>query len=143
MPTFDPPLPLPNPLPDVTVTCAECAAPMALRSGRYGLFWGCTAYPTCKGIHGAHNDTGLPLGVPGNAETKAARIRAHEAFDKLWKWGEHGKKTRRGLAYLWLARELGIAADDAHFGSFDLATCERAIALCEGVGPEVLDSVRG
>jgi Topoisomerase DNA binding C4 zinc finger len=28
--------------------CPRCSAPMKLRSGRYGQFWGCTRYPRCK-----------------------------------------------------------------------------------------------
>ncbi|AOZ11099.1 DNA topoisomerase [Cupriavidus malaysiensis] len=28
--------------------CPQCGAPMRLRPGRNGQFWGCTAYPTCK-----------------------------------------------------------------------------------------------
>jgi hypothetical protein len=28
--------------------CPRCSAPMKLRSGRYGSFWGCTRYPRCK-----------------------------------------------------------------------------------------------
>lgn len=30
--------------------CPECGAPTALRDGKYGEFWGCTAYPKCHGI---------------------------------------------------------------------------------------------
>ncbi len=30
--------------------CPECKMPMSLREGRYGKFWGCTAYPMCDGI---------------------------------------------------------------------------------------------
>lgn len=31
-------------------TCPECGAPMKLRKGPYGTFWGCTNYPKCKHI---------------------------------------------------------------------------------------------
>ena len=30
-------------------TCPKCGSPMALRSGPYGQFYGCTRYPSCKG----------------------------------------------------------------------------------------------
>lgn len=30
-------------------TCPLCGAPMKLRRGARGDFWGCTAYPTCRG----------------------------------------------------------------------------------------------
>jgi ribosomal protein L37AE/L43A len=29
-------------------TCPVCKAPMVLRSGKYGKFWGCSNYPICK-----------------------------------------------------------------------------------------------
>jgi len=32
------------------VLCDQCGKPMALRSSRYGKFFGCTGYPQCKGI---------------------------------------------------------------------------------------------
>jgi DNA topoisomerase-1 len=33
--------------------CPKCGAPMALRRGRYGPFYGCTRYPNCDGIEKA------------------------------------------------------------------------------------------
>ena len=39
----NPELPLPE-----ERTCPQCGKPMALRSGKYGAFWGCTGYPSCK-----------------------------------------------------------------------------------------------
>ena len=32
-----------------TPRCPACGAPMVLRSGRYGKFYGCSKYPSCKG----------------------------------------------------------------------------------------------
>ena len=32
-----------------TPTCPSCGSSMRRRSGRYGKFWGCSRYPTCKG----------------------------------------------------------------------------------------------
>ena len=32
------------------VECPLCGAPMKMRKGPYGAFWGCTNYPRCKGI---------------------------------------------------------------------------------------------
>jgi DNA-binding helix-hairpin-helix protein with protein kinase domain len=29
--------------------CPDCGSPMRRRSGRYGQFWGCSRYPSCKG----------------------------------------------------------------------------------------------
>ncbi len=30
--------------------CPECSSIMTLREGKYGKFWGCSAYPMCDGI---------------------------------------------------------------------------------------------
>lgn len=35
---------------DEDVKCPLCGGPMTLRSGKYGRFYGCNSYPTCKGI---------------------------------------------------------------------------------------------
>ncbi len=40
----------PEPEPDENVRCQNCGKPMLLRSGRFGRFYGCVDYPTCKGI---------------------------------------------------------------------------------------------
>jgi ssDNA-binding Zn-finger/Zn-ribbon topoisomerase 1 len=31
-------------------TCPDCGAKMAERVGRRGSFWGCHAFPICKGV---------------------------------------------------------------------------------------------
>lgn len=28
--------------------CAKCQSPMVRRKGKYGMFWGCSAYPACR-----------------------------------------------------------------------------------------------
>jgi hypothetical protein len=96
---------------------------MVLRASRYGLFYGCERFPLCNAAHGAHRDTGKPLGVPADAETKRARIRAHDAFDTLWKTG----RMTRPEAYRWMQSTLGLRKDEAHVGMFDTTTCERLI----------------
>lgn len=54
-----------------------------------------------------------------------ARIAAHAAFDPLW---QSGRMTRR-QAYGELARRLGIPKHKAHMQMFDIAMCERVVAL--------------
>jgi ssDNA-binding Zn-finger/Zn-ribbon topoisomerase 1 len=105
------------------VICGDCGAPMVLRRSAMGPFWGCTRWPACPGKHGAHPD-GRPKGVPGDAATRAARIRAHEAFDPLWKGGE---LTRR-QAYSWLAKAMGKSP--IHIGELGAEDCERVVVLC-------------
>jgi len=31
-------------------TCPDCKLPMMIRTGKYGAFWGCIAFPSCSGI---------------------------------------------------------------------------------------------
>ena len=102
--------------------CPECGGRMVLRPSKYGLFYGCAAYPICKAAHGAHAD-GQPLGIPADKPTKDARIRAHAAFDRLW------KETRmtRSDAYGWMRGEMGLSRDDAHIGRFTISQCEDLI----------------
>jgi hypothetical protein len=68
-----------------------------------------------------------PLGKPAEKGSKLAiaRVVAHKAFDPTWQSGE---KTRSG-AYRELARLLGMTKIECHFLNFDLATCEKVIAL--------------
>jgi ssDNA-binding Zn-finger/Zn-ribbon topoisomerase 1 len=105
---------------------------MALRSSRYGLFYGCTAYPKCKAAHGAHPN-GAPLGIPANKETKLARMRAHEAFDSFWK----RKCWKRHEGYRWMREVMGMSRRDAHIARFGIDECERLIGLVEKEGGHV------
>ena len=47
--------PDPSNPPDQIPACPQCAKPMVLRTAKTGRnagqqFWGCTAYPDCKGV---------------------------------------------------------------------------------------------
>lgn len=124
--------------------CPECGARMQLLKTRFGFMYGCTRYPNCDCTHGAHPD-GAPLGTPANKETKQARIAAHAAFDELWKgcMSEYPKAGKRNASeitrmarrrcYAWLAERLGLDSEACHIGQFDIATCKRVVAACEGV----------
>ncbi len=116
------------------VICPECGAPMALRetrkytypNGDPRKFWGCSRWPECNGIHGAHPD-GSPLGTPATAEVKQWRIKAHAALDSLWKSGG----MKRGKAYRWMQKAMGMTEEEAHVGKFDAAQCQQLIALVQ------------
>ena len=41
------------------MVCEKCGAPMVLRSGRYGSFYACSAYPTCKFTKPKTRDIGV------------------------------------------------------------------------------------
>lgn len=56
------------------LVCADCGAPMKLRLGKYGRFYGCTKYPEtgCRGAVSAE-DNGTPKGPPVDWATRKAR----------------------------------------------------------------------
>lgn len=131
------------------VTCPECGSPMILRrtnkflwkNGQGRLFYGCSRYPACRGIHGAHPN-GKPLGVPGNKETKAARSRAHVQFDAL----QVERGWSKGKAYRWLGEQLGMKTRDevkekCHIAMFDVATCQQVEKLCAGERERAYDAM--
>lgn len=124
-----------NPLREHAVTCPDCGAAMKLRVAHkaHGAmqgrpFYGCSTYPRCKATHNAHPD-GAPMGIPGDASTKAARVRAHAAFDQLWKGDT--RIMRRGAAYGWLEAAMGLKPGEGHIANFDVAACDRLVALIE------------
>lgn len=110
------------------LSCPYCGAKMTLRfTVKFNrAFYGCSEWPRtkCEGVHGCH-PSGAPLGIPATKEVKAARIRAHDAFDKLWKDGH----MERGTAYRWMREAMGLSKRDAHIGRFDAEQCERLVAL--------------
>jgi len=77
----------------------------------------------CEGVVGSHPD-GRPVGTPANRATRAARIRAHNAFDPIWQSGE----MKRTAAYAWLVEATGVR----HIGESSIEECERVIAACKG-----------
>lgn len=110
------------------VTCPDCGAPMRLRESKHGYFYGCSNFPRCKTAHGAHPD-GKPLGVPADHATRQMRIKAHRAFDEIWR--DHQLLTR-GAAYRWLSKRMGV---EAHMGAMNIEQCEHVINLCSTFDP--------
>lgn len=92
----------------------------------------------CGAYTGCHQGTERPKGRPAGKATRAARIDAHAAFDRLWqaKQAREGcsKKAARGAGYKWLAASLGIPKADCHIGNMDQATARRVTALCRRYG---------
>ena len=119
-----------------TLVCPDCGADMILKDGKYGKFYGCERYPKCDAAHGAHQETGKPLGIPADRETRTMRIRAHRAFDKLWKQlPRKHRGDRRKWAYRWLRERLGMTADACHIGRFTLEQCKLVVEICSKVEP--------
>jgi ssDNA-binding Zn-finger/Zn-ribbon topoisomerase 1 len=123
-------LPLPEEAPAPLAVACSCGAPMALRKGTYGRFWGCTKFPECKTTLKA-DDEGKPVGAPVSQEVRAARIRAHAAFDQLWQKNAFSKRVpmKRTRAYAWLREVMGLTEEQGHIKQFDQAQCEKLIAL--------------
>jgi len=81
--------------------CPECGAEMILRKSKYGMFYGCSRFPLCKGTHGAHPN-GKPLGFPGNKHLKRLRMLAHKELERHFgKWDGMDKKAKSKM-YKWL-----------------------------------------
>ncbi len=95
---------------------------MALRKSRFGHFYGCPNFPDCDMLVGCHPGTTEPLGHPADRETRSWRIRAHDAFDRLWKGP--GSRMSRPRAYRQLQRIMGLPEDKAHIGMFDKEQCQ-------------------
>lgn len=121
------------------IKCDYCGNPAKLVTGKEVYphhpdlhrlnFWQCApcgAFVGCHKKEGGNGDGTKPLGRLANAELRAARKRAHAAFDPVWREGH----MKRKQAYDWLAKELQIPAAQCHIGMMDLETCRRAVAAC-------------
>lgn len=97
----------------------------------YGMIYLCRP---CKAWVGVHTGTKKALGRIADLELRQAKKETHFYFDKLWaekmKSG-FTKNAARGKAYKWLAFNLGIPAEEAHVGWFDLKMCRKAIEICK------------
>lgn len=102
--------------------CADCGNKLELReSPKFGPFYGCSSYPSCKGSLSANPD-GSPKGSPADAATKKARVDLHRVFDRIWQDGDLVKN--RGAAYEWLRTKLGIPWSKAKISSLTKDQCE-------------------
>lgn len=114
----------------IVLNCPDCGSPMVLRetkkfsygSGQPRKFYGCSTYPLCSAAHGAHPD-GKPLGIPADKETKQWRMKAHAAFDELWKRYNYSRKE----SYFLLQDIMHMTSKEAHIANFDIETCKRLI----------------
>jgi len=69
------------------VKCPDCDGPMTPRKSQYGTFWGCKAYPKCKGIRD----------VNGDSKDDRARRKAAEDPDKYEDIGPDSFKESNGV----------------------------------------------
>lgn len=101
-----------------------CGSAMTLREGKFGSFYGCNRWPDCEGTATLHPDGSLKS-TPADRQTKDARIKAHRAFDRMWKSGY----LTRDQAYTWMAEKMGLELDRAHIGYFSESQCNELIEL--------------
>jgi hypothetical protein len=116
--------------------CDYCQQPAEHQTGaeayphRHDLhdlnFWVCKP---CDARVGCHKGTLNPLGRFANSELRRAKMRAHHAFDRLWK---NNGPMRRRQAYAWLASQLGIPGHECHIGMFDVDMCKKVVEVCNG-----------
>lgn len=107
----------------------------------FGLAYICEKFPECDSYVGVHKGTEKPLGRLANKELRDWKIKAHAAFDELWRRKlakrrrERGSDYKvvyaRGSGYKWLREQLGIEAKDCHIGMFDVDMCKRVVEVCE------------
>ena len=60
--------------------CDLCGAPMVIKRGRYGVFLGCSNYPTCKNIKKIENKTGVKCPQCGSGEIVERKSKRGRTF---------------------------------------------------------------
>lgn len=89
--------------------------------GKWPIIWLCW---TCEASVGCHAETDIPLGFMADRETRQLRLKAHNAFDPLWK---KSGKFKRITAYTWLASMLQIPLKECHISQFSKKQCELTV----------------
>ena len=111
------------------ILCDYCKRPAQFvdsarvyRGKSYGMIWDCRECDAYVGVHKGSSD---PLGRLANKELRVWKMRAHAAFDKLWRDG----KMQRREAYRWLSQAMNLRSEETHIGMFDEQQCERVCHL--------------
>jgi len=119
----------------VGVTCQYCEQPAKQVHGdviypyndnkelHEKKFWYCEP---CDAYVGCH-PSGKPLGLLANFDLRTARIKAHYAFDRLWRCGG----MTRDEAYSWLSDALVLDSRSCHIAKMDEAECKEVVRVCK------------
>ena len=79
-----------------------------------------------------------PLGRLANHTLRAMRVKAIYYFDQVWKQMAERRgwtpNQARGMAYGWLAREMGIPSSECNLYAFDEVRIQVVIDICSAVG---------
>jgi len=119
------------------VKCPYCGSRAVIRDGKYVYGEGswikhvyvCSRYPLCDSYVGVHEESGLPKGTLANSELRNKRIRAHKAFDAIWK----KRIMDRDTAYRWMCDKFCLTMRQAHIGNFSEYMCDCLIEECKKV----------
>lgn len=126
-------------------TCDYCNRPTAFLPSSEAVYGGLNYGPLyvcwpCEAWVGCHRMTLEPLGRLANKELRAAKMRAHAAFDPIWRARyerrkkeshEYTRRMARGGRYKALAVLLGIERHQCHIGMFDVELCARVVEICQ------------
>ena len=114
--------------------CTYCNTPAKLVSGNivypHRSDLGSLKYWICKcgarvGTH-KNSPNNEPYGLLADAEHRKLKIKAHAAFDPIWRYG----RTSRKEAYIWLRKKLGVKKD-VHMGWAGKDELKRIIEICQ------------
>ena len=122
-------------------TCGYCGQPAKLVHSAQvygkdygGMMWRCDP---CDAHVGCHKGTSVPLGSLADADLRAARQRAHAAFDPIWRNKPGSAFHARRNLYNRMARHLGLPVERTHIGFFDAKTCAEVVKFCQEIRKRV------
>ena len=61
--------------------CPDCGSKMISRKGKYGIFWGCSKFPACKGTRDSEGRS-----KADRDKWKEEQQKERESFDKDIEW---------------------------------------------------------
>ena len=113
---------------------AELTSDKAVYGRSYGgMIWLCRPCDAYVGTH-KNSKKHAPLGRMANKELREWKMKAHRAFDPLWKRKiekeQCSKSYARNRAYKWLAGKMRIDVKYCHIGHFDIEHCKLVVGLC-------------
>ena len=115
--------------PPPNTTCPQCGKPMVVRSGRFGLFTGCSGYPACDQIMNRFGFSDQP--------TRNARKAAHQVFDALWQTSgarDRQQRQTRAKLYAALSVAMNLKPEVCHIEGFNIDQCQEVILWAKGRG---------
>nr|WP_155151944.1 MULTISPECIES: zinc-finger-containing protein [unclassified Pseudoflavonifractor] len=118
--------------------CNLCGGPVIYTSNAkvYGREYGsgkCYYCTKCGSYTGTHKPRPREaLGLLADERMRKGKMACHGLFDPMWKGKPKAGKKRQDL-YCWLAEQMGMSAEECHFGYFDLQQLRRAYKILLGV----------